>query len=282
VRGSEEKAYLLRPVDSALPGENLLPVARIVQPSGDFRIRLGDTLALAASVVDLDGTVASVAASAKMGDQEEQLGLGSAGTRAGAEEYAWAWTPSVGGSYSVTVVAADDEGEVASDQISVEVIEGNVVTFDISFGSGWNFVAVPFTPVDPDALLAAFATAWEYTGSTYKRADALKPKVAYWVWSGAAKIVSFSGYPLADTTAFVTEGWNAIGSANNAPAPFSVVFQEDMEHGIAHHQLYGWSPSDSSYYLIPSKEAVAGHGYWFRADQAGTLTVGPEHTPQDD
>ena len=279
--GVEGKAYLLRPVDSSLPGENLLPVARIVQPTGDLRIRLGDTLTITASVVDLDGALSSVTASAKTGHQEEQLGSLSAGSRAGAEGYAWAWTPSTGGSYSVTVVAADDEGEVVSDQIFVEVMEGNLVTFEIDLQVGWSFVSVPFTPVDPHALLAALAPAWEYTGAAYKRADVIKPKVAYWVWSGMAKTVSFSGYTLADTTAFVTEGWNAIGSANNASAPFSVVFRADMELGIPHRQMYGWSPSNGSYYLVPGEEAAAGHGYWFRTDQAGRLTVGPEYPPQD-
>ncbi len=282
-RGVEERAYLLRPVDSSRPGENLLPVTRITEPSEGLRVRLGDTIAVAADVIDLDGTLASVTASAKQGNSVEQLLPQPGGERSSRNgDHSWTWTPAVAGAYTLLVEALDDEGAAAEDEIAVEVVAGDAVSFDINLRIGWNFIAVPFTPVDPRALLAVLSSAWEHTGpgSAYQLADTIKPKVAYWVWSQTARTVSFAGYPVADVTRHVVEGWSAIGSVNNAAGPFQLILQAGSGRDAAQMRMYGWNAVNSSYFLVPSAGATAGQGYWFTADQAGTLTVGPENDAQ--
>ena len=56
-RVPDRKAYLLRPVDTSLANENLVPAARIVTPSDGTRARVGDEIAVTADVFGSDAPV---------------------------------------------------------------------------------------------------------------------------------------------------------------------------------------------------------------------------------
>ena len=281
--GVEKRAYLLRPVDTNLPGENLVPAARITQPGTNAKLGLGEAVVVTASALDLDGTVEEVTISADTArGGREQLGTWPGRARGTRGEYSTTWTPAAEGSYSLVVEAVDDEGKTVTRQIDVTVVAGAETTFVLNLNQGWNFISVPLQPADPAALLAAFGTTWECTTAGFDLATTVRPKVAYWVWTGVAKSINFTGYYIADTGKSVIEGWNSVGSVNNLTAPYGIAFRISGRPVGPSLEMYGWSTADAEYQPVSEGQATAGQGYWLRSNQSGTLDVGPPLGPSEE
>jgi len=94
--------------------ENKVPIAEIVKPSDNDTIQVGDVLTIRANADDKDGNIAEVRFFVN------EIGLGS--STVFPYEYIWDTRDEELGSHVVKVVAKDDKGASAEDEISVFII----------------------------------------------------------------------------------------------------------------------------------------------------------------
>lgn len=157
----------------------LTPNVFLNTPGAGVRIRAGDTVALAATASDPDGNILSVQFFAN------GQSVGSDSTF----PYAASWTPTSLGAYALVVKALDNDGNVASATVPVEVVAPSaglpqvalVSPVDGAVGTVGAPVALAATAVDSDGVITSveFSVSGEAIGTAVSF-----PYVVPWVPSG--------------------------------------------------------------------------------------------------
>jgi hypothetical protein len=135
--------------------------------------------------------------------------------------------------------------------------------------TGWNMVSVPVEPsndsttaVFPDALTGAQA----WSGS-YSPRDTVASGIGYWIKYSAQETVNLFGDSVVTDTVAISEGWNMIGPPINQVTVSSIVSDPPA---IVTGPFYAYSGTyEKADVLLP------GRAYWVKADQAGSLIMGP-------
>ncbi len=117
------------PFDMAPPGPTA-PYLTITSPTDGSTIILGNTVNMAATATDADGTVTSVNFDV---DGQNLVGTASGST------YSASWTPSSVGTYPITVTATDNDGSVTTSMITIAV---DTVTTTPPPSSNYNYAEV--------------------------------------------------------------------------------------------------------------------------------------------
>lgn len=134
-------------------GTNTSPVVALTNPASATTVSAGTPVNLAATATDVDGTVTTVRFLAN------GILLGSAG----AAPYRLTWTPTGGGTYSVTAEATDNTGNVVTSSPVVVTVSGNrapvvtitapVVGATTQVGTGASPATVTASVSDPDGTI---------------------------------------------------------------------------------------------------------------------------------
>lgn len=154
----------------------LTPTVTLTSPDAGTRVRAGDTITLGASATDPDGNVLSVQFFAN------GQSVGSDSTF----PYSTTWTPNSLGAYALVVKALDNDGNVASATVPVDVVAPSaglpqvalVSPVDGALGTVGAPVALAATAVDSDGTITAVE--FSVSGEAIGTATAF-PYVVPWV-----------------------------------------------------------------------------------------------------
>lgn len=144
-----------------------------------------------------------------------------------------------------------------------------MVRRDVALTSGWNIMSMPVQATDMRKSMlfpSAASPAYRYSNG-YISADTLKPAIGYWLKAGSATTTSMYGTRFANQTIPLTAGWNIVGPFDRTVAVNAVT---GTPSGILQSPFYGYSNG----YTVADSLRV-GKGYWVKASQAGSLSLGP-------
>jgi hypothetical protein len=209
------------------------------------------------------------------------------------------FTWSTPGPQAITVTATNVEGFVTTTHaITVWA------TSSLSLQPGWNLIALPLVPADPNLPAALASIAGQYdlvfaydacdTADPWKKyapsappftndLTALTVQDGYWVRATQAATLIVTGTLPGTTNVPLCTGWNLIGYPSAAAVALpgalaSIAGQYDLVYAYDAADLGDpWKVYDPN---IPPPgsdltELGPGKGYWLRATQNTTLVVGP-------
>jgi hypothetical protein len=151
----------------------------------------------------------------------------------------------------------------------------NIVTGQV----GWLMVSVPYQHADcsKNFLFSNSASnAFLFNPSAgYQPKDTMQYGLGYWLkFDAGSPPMILSGMTMTTVTIPIHQGWNMIGSISN-PVPVSTIISDPPGMVLSSFFKYkaGYAATDT---IKP------GRGYWVKADQAGTLTLGSteSYSPQ--
>jgi fibronectin type 3 domain-containing protein len=153
-------------------------------------------------------------------------------------------------------------------------------------GSGWNMLAVPLTPTNPDpASVFAGATqvnSYDPTTRNYPAPSTIQAGRAYWVKMNTTGTLSVTGTetPSATVSIPVKKGWNLVGNPFRykvaiASLKFSGTdFSSAEAAGTVLATFYHYNGGAYETTTLQDNGALeAWKGYWFLADTDGTLDI---------
>jgi photosystem II stability/assembly factor-like uncharacterized protein len=136
----------------------------------------------------------------------------------------------------------------------------------VDLRGGWNLISLPVNAINstPGAQFptALPGTVFRYDGQYIAAAD-LEPGKAYWAkFPGGTTSQQVSGPSLQNLSVSLKKGWNLVGSIDHeVPAPSGGIIESS------------WFEFTASGYAVAAT-LKPGHGYWLKANAAGTITLG--------
>lgn len=160
-------------------------------------------------------------------------------------------------------------GAYKSDWTALRSLTVTVQQFSVTspLGPRWNLVSLPILAGDsrvsvlyPHAQTQAFAYEGGYVGY-----DELQNGKGYWLKSDIARVITFTGPPVAADTVAVTAGWNMIGSIAS-PVPVTTI--GSSVPGMIAGNFFGYSTA-----YEPKDTLKPGFGYWVKVNEDGSLYI---------
>lgn len=191
--------------------------------------------------------------------------------------------PSASWELFVTVRSATDA--TITDTVKTTTSAPQPRTATHQFAAGTWLTGVPLSPVDPQADLV-FGTSrvarWNADSQSYAYftggAFDVSPGTGYWVRYDAPHSMNLQGFaPSSPLTLDVMSDWNLLSNPGAASLPWGQVAS------TGRFQPFGWVQKDdgSGYELVTTlnlsnakREIAAWKGFWFRALEEGTVTLG--------
>lgn len=158
--------------------------------------------------------------------------------------------------------------------------ETGIVISIVTGQVGWLMVSVPYQHADcsKNSLFNnATSNAFLFNSiAGYQTKDSMQYGLGYWLkFDAGSPPMILGGMPMTTVTIPVHQGWNMIGSISN-PVPVSTITSNPPAMVLSTFFAFkaGYVVSDT---IKPGK------GYWVKADQAGTLTLGSmeNYSPQN-
>ena len=156
----------------------------------------------------------------------------------------------------------------------------------IRLNKGWNLVALPLTPLEPDvADVFSESGTKQYVGKVYKYdngryvdADTIEAARGYWVYSKAAATFKVSG-AFENSVISLSEGWNIIGPVYDIdnftesyrkayPSVYESIAKKDGQL-----QIFEFKAESGTAAYEPTEKLEVGKGYWIKASRAVNLPV---------
>jgi hypothetical protein len=135
--------------------------------------------------------------------------------------------------------------------------------------AGWNMVSVPVAPSNDSTTMVfpgALTGAQAWNGS-YAQQDTITQGAGYWIKYPTAETLDVYGDSVVTDTVAISEGWNMIGPPINQLTVSSIVSDPPA---IVTGPFYGYSGTYQK-----TDDLFPGRAYWVKADQAGSLILGP-------
>ncbi|OPZ27781.1 MAG: tRNA(Glu)-specific nuclease WapA precursor [Lentisphaerae bacterium ADurb.BinA184] len=148
----------------------------------------------------------------------------------------------------------------------------DTVTLDLR--PGWNAVSVPFTPYENgvEEVFAGVPLAgpvWKMVDGKYERATTIEAQTGYWVCLTGDQAVplALSGEERRDGTVAIRDGWNLVGPLADVAPPST----RDLLG-----RVFYWDADWQTQMPVADGELLErSRAYWFYADEAQTLDLGP-------
>lgn len=156
----------------------------------------------------------------------------------------------------------------------------------IRLNKGWNLVALPLTPLEPDvADVFSESGTKQYVGKVYKYdngryvdADTIEATRGYWMYSKAAATFKVSG-AFENSVISLSEGWNIIGPVYDIdnftesyrkayPSVYESIAKKDGQL-----QIFEFKAESGTAAYEPTEKLEVGKGYWIKASRAVNLPV---------
>ena len=159
-------------------------------------------------------------------------------------------------------------------QVSTYTIRYGALDFPIHLVRGWNLIALPFIPDDPDpGQLGAEVFRWE---DGYLPVITLEPGIGYFVHAANPRSVMFTGSAPIDLQTPIGPGWNVFGIRASAPfAPrnwLEALTPSESLEGVIWHL-------DSGTYKATDLWLQPGVGYWAYGKEIPAREFLPTQSP---
>ncbi len=173
------------------------------------------------------------------------------------------------GGRAVTVMNPDSQSVTASAPTILAIKVQSLSTISIPLSASWNLVSNPFFVANDStgALFPGAATpAYSYSSpSGYQVSTQLQNGVGYWLRFNSSSTQSITGYPMADDSIPVTDGWNLIGSIGQSIQVGSI---GSSPPGMITSKFFAYA---GGYTITDSIKP--GQGYWVKVSGSGWLVL---------
>ena len=160
---------------------------------------------------------------------------------------------------------------------------GTLMSCNIELAAGWNLIAPPMMPLDPD-VTAVFAEenitptsgardniyvdrAWGWNADLgrYEDVQAMGPKTGYWLHVDAPGVLQMYGHPCQSSAIELAPKWNLVGVAETTAIP---------DNTSLYLPAWWWIGAAQTYGTLRAGDAVSrGPGFWIYALEATTLAT---------
>lgn len=139
-------------------------------------------------------------------------------------------------------------------------------SFSVAYNANWNLVGIPEDlAATPYGTYFTKATQPPFIyNTTYQESSDLNDGIGYWVYLSESETVEYGGTLQESLTLNLDADWNLVSGIGSS---LDVTDIQDPDNILTSD----WFGFDGAYFTASILEA--GHGYWIKADEAGSITL---------